>query len=217
MSRSLSSFGIKMMVFLSVGTALYSLRFAAIPWNIWLVVGDEIRALGERLPLPLLAHAMFASTALATGPFQFVAGLRARRPALHRWTGRVYVLACTCAGVAALILASSASGGPIAGTGFAMLGTLWITTTLAGWRAAVARNIDLHRMLMRYSFAMTFGAVTLRLQIPLGLALGFHDYAVMSRVLAYSAWIPNVLAVWVWDSLRSKPVSAATRAPVGAN
>lgn len=216
MNRSLASFGIKMMVFLSLGVALWSLRFAAMPWNIWFGVGDEIRALGERLPLPLLSHAMFALTALATGPFQFVAGLRARRPSVHRWTGRVYVVACVFAGASALVLASSASGGPIAGTGFGILGTLWMTTTLAAWRAAVARNIDLHRALMRYSFAMTFSAVTLRLQIPIGFALGFHSYGEMSRVLAYSAWIPNVLAVWLWDMLRQKPV-AATRATVGAN
>jgi hypothetical protein len=86
-----------------------------------------------------------------------------------------------------------------------------MATTLAAWRAAVARNIDLHRALMRYSFAMTFGAVTLRLQIPLGFAMGFHSYAEMSRFLAYSAWIPNVLAVWLWGVFRHKSIAPMQR------
>ena len=44
--------------------------------------------------------------------------------------------------------------------------------SLAAWRAAVQREFALHLLLMRFSYAMTFGAVTLRLQIPIGFALG---------------------------------------------
>ena len=48
---------------------------------------------------------------------------------------------------------------------------------------------------MRFSYAMTFGAVTLRLQIPIGFMLGYASYSAMSVWLAYTAWIPNVIAV----------------------
>ena len=48
---------------------------------------------------------------------------------------------------------------------------------------------------MRFSYAMTFGAVTLRLQIPIGFVLGYPSYSAMSVWLAYTSWIPNVMVV----------------------
>jgi len=77
-----------------------------------------------------------------------------------------------------------------------MLALSWLGTTFAGWRLAVARNFAVHRILMRFSYALTFAAVTLRLQIPLGfIFLGFTSYREMSVWLAYTCWIPNVIAV----------------------
>jgi hypothetical protein len=54
---------------------------------------------------------------------------------------------------------------------------------------------------MRLSYAMTFGAVTLRLQIPFGLMLGYTSYSAMSVWLAYTSWIPNVIAVLAYTAL----------------
>lgn len=68
--------------------------------------------------------------------------------------------------------------------GFAGLAVCWLATTLAAWRAATQRRFDLRRLLMRFSFAMTFGAVTLRLPIPLRYALGWTSYGAMSVWLA---------------------------------
>ena len=62
------------------------------------------------------------------------------------------------------------------------------------------------------SYAMTFAAVTLRLQIPIGLALGYPDYPAMSPWLAFTSWIPNVAAVALYslaESLRRPAVAAA--------
>jgi hypothetical protein len=146
----------------------------------------------------LFFHAMFASIALIAGPLQFVPGLRSRLPKLHRWAGRLYVLSCLVAGTAGIAVASHAAGGPVAGFGFATLAVLWMATTAAAWSAAVSRDFERHRALMRYSFAMTFGAVTLRLQIPFGFMLfHFHSYAEMSRWLAYTSWIPDLVIVWL--------------------
>lgn len=46
---------------------------------------------------------------------------------------------------------------------------------------------------------MTFGAVTLRLQIPIGFIMGYKNYSAMSVWLAYTAWIPNLLFVSFTD------------------
>jgi hypothetical protein len=112
----------------------------------------------------------------------------------------VYVAACLISGVAALATAPFASGGPVAAVGFAMLAVSWLGATGWAWRAAVARDFDLHRRLMRYSYAMTFGAVTLRLQIPLGVMfLHFESYRDLSVWLAYTSWIPNVIVVAIYN------------------
>ena len=74
------------------------------------------------------------------------------------------------------------------------------------------RQFALHRLLMRFSYAMTFGAVTLRLQIPLGFVLGYPSYSAMSVWLAYTSWIPNVIVVALYsmtEALR-RPVAPAT-------
>jgi hypothetical protein len=66
---------------------------------------------------------------------------------------------------------------------------------------------------------MTFAAVTLRLQIPLGIGLfGFGDYATLSPYLSFTAWLPNVLAVWACDRLTASATNDArgVSAPAGA-
>jgi Predicted membrane protein (DUF2306) len=83
--------------------------------------------------------------------------------------------------------------------GYGILAVLWVAATLGAWRAAVQRQFQLHRLLMRFSYAMTFAAVTLRLQIPVGFALGFQSYSAMSVWLAYTAWIPNVVVVALYS------------------
>jgi hypothetical protein len=99
-------------------------------------------------------------------------------------------------------LRTHAGRGPVAGWGFGILAVLWVAATLGGWWAAVARRLELHRLLMRLSYAMTFGAATLRLQIPIGFMLGFQSHPEMSVWLAYTAWVPNVVAVLFYSALK---------------
>jgi hypothetical protein len=203
MERGITRFGLATMALLAVSVALYSMRFAAVPAHVWLSIDTGIRGVIARVPLPALGHMLVAPIALLLGPFQFMPRIRARYPRVHRISGRIYVAACLIAGVAALATAPYASGGPIAGLGFGTLAFLWITVTAGAWRAAVARLFDLHRLLMRFSYAMTFGAVTLRLQIPIFFMLGFHSYSAASVWLAYTSWIPNVIVVALYSMLEA--------------
>jgi hypothetical protein len=203
MERSINRFAFGTMAVLSVAIALHAMRFEAVLMGVWPAIDDGIRHVIQRVPLQALTHMLIAPFALILGPFQFIPRLRARYPRAHRWSGRVYVAACLIAGIGALATAPYASGGPVAGLGFGILAVLWIGTTAWAWRAAVARNFTLHRTLMRYSYAMTFGAVTLRLQIPFFFIAGFHSYPEMSVWLAYTAWIPNVLVVALWSLLKA--------------
>ena len=203
--------GAATMAVLAVLVALFSFRFVGVIEGVWIDVDPGIRGVVTAHPVEALTHILIAPIALLLGPFQFLPGIRQRLPAFHRWAGRVYVLACLIGGTGGLATSFHASGGPVAGWGFGLLAVLWTAATLGAWWAAVARNFGLHRLLMRFSYAMTFGAVTLRLQIPIGFMMGYASYSAMSVWLAYTAWIPNVIVVALYAVLRRR--SLALRAP----
>jgi hypothetical protein len=204
--------GFVIMAVLAVLVALYSFRFLGVVDGVWAGVDPGIRAVIIADPIGALTHMLVAPIALLIGPFQFIPGLRARHRSLHRWSGRVYVAACLIAGCAGLATAFHASGGPVAGLGFGILAVSWMAATLGGWLAATRRRFDLHRLMMRFSYAMTFGAVTLRLQIPIGFILGYPSYSAMSVWLAYTAWIPNVILVALY-SIWERRIPESARLP----
>ena len=192
------------MVVLATIVAAHALRYYATLENVWFGIDPNIKAVILQAPLQALTHMLIAPAALVLGPLQFFPGLRARHPALHRWSGRAYVLACVVAGIGALATTPFASGGWVAGLGFGILAVLWIGTTVAAWISAVRGRLEWHRLLVRFSYAMTFGAVVLRLQIPIGYALGYASYSSMSPILAFSSWIPNVLVVALYSTLEAR-------------
>jgi len=212
MQQRIAKFGLGFMVVSAVIVALFSLRFYGVPFGHWAPMDPRMRDLITAIPFRALTHMLIAPLALLIGALQFLPRLRARYPRAHRYIGRIYVASCVIAGVGALTMVPHALGGPVAGLGFGILAVLWIAATLGGWWAAVRRKLELHRLLMRLSYAMTFGGVTLRLQIPLGFLLGFSSYAAMSVWLAYTSWIPNVIAVGVYTALERARKRGRTQA-----
>jgi uncharacterized membrane protein len=160
----------------------------------------------------LWVHAALAATALITGPWQFIPGLRARRPQIHRWTGRVYIFCCLVGGVAGLLLASGSTAGPIARAGFGLLAVVWLFVNTNGLRLAMTGRYAEHRQWMIRSFALTFGAVTLRVYMPVA-QVGGIDPLMAYRAIAWLAWVPNLMLAELY--LRSLP--ARRRAAVAAS
>lgn len=174
--------------FLSLAIALVSWRF--------LVLGVP----ASPRPLALYAHIGLAPVALALMPVQFLPRLRARRPGLHRWTGRAYALAILISGVAGLSLALGTDAGPVAATGFALLAVLWLAVTGRAVWLAMAGRIAEHRRWMIRSAALTFAAVTLRLELPLLIAtLGFDTGY---PIVAWLCWVPNLALTELWLARR---------------
>ena len=216
MDKTMARLSYGFMAISAVGVALYSLRYWGVPLGLWALIDAGIAGVIALAPFKALTHMLIAPLALLVGPFQFIPSLRARHPKVHRYLGRVYVACCVIAGIGALAIAPHASGGPIAGWGFGILAVLWIGSALGGWWTAMRRKFALHRLLMRLSYAMTFGAVTLRLQIPIGFMLGYTSYSAMSVWLAYTSWIPNVIVVLVYSALEQSRKRVSSRRPMGA-
>lgn len=151
----------------------------------------------------LIVHVGGAVIALLTGAFQFLAPLRRRWPVVHRWTGRAYAVGCLVGGVSGLMLALGTTMGPVALTGFAGLAFGWLVTTTFGWQHALQRRFVEHRQWMIRSWALTLAAVTLRLYLPIGAALGI-DIAISYPAISWLCWVPNLIVTEIW--LRRRPI-----------
>jgi uncharacterized membrane protein len=141
---------------------------------------------------PLLLHVGGGIVALVLGPWQFLAGLRARRPAVHRLIGRVYLLAVVAAGVGGLLLAPTALAGPAASYGFAALAVLLLVTSTAAFVTIRSRRVARHRVWVTRSYALIFAAVSFRLWLTVGTAVGM-PFEQAYATGAWASWLINLL------------------------
>jgi uncharacterized membrane protein len=178
-------------------------------------VPSNVKANTFPSPLGVDLHIAASAFALLLGPWQFRRSLRARRPQIHRWMGRTYVTACVVGGAAGASIALFSQAGPVAGTGFLVLGVLWVLTTLLGWKAAVQRRYVEHERWMIRSFALTLAAVTLRIYLPVGIMLNHGDFYPAYRAIAWLCWVPNLIVAEIWLRSRRDPAAraAAAQAP----
>jgi uncharacterized membrane protein len=145
----------------------------------------------------LVAHAVFSSVALLTGPWQFLSNFRSRSLRVHRWMGRVYMGTVAAGWLTSLPIAAHAQTGRVASAGFLALGAAWIGTTAAGYRAIRLGQVQAHREWMTRSYALTAAAITLRLYLPIVLVT-HAPFAAGYGLVAWICWIPNLLfAEWL--------------------
>jgi uncharacterized membrane protein YozB (DUF420 family) len=117
----------------------------------------------------LVAHVVCGSIAILVCGFQVWPWFRREHPAIHRRLGRWYVIAGVLpAGLAGLVIGATSPFGPVARVSNVMLATLWLITTLTGWRMARRRRFAEHRRWMLRSFALT---LSIMLNRVLGVAL----------------------------------------------
>jgi uncharacterized membrane protein len=181
-----------LVVLLSLGVALFSLRYFAAP--------EHGALLGLRTGLArlvLLVHVAGGVLALAVGPFQFSGRLRRRAPRWHRRLGRAYVAGVLVGGVAGLPAAWFTEGGLSSHVAFTLLALLWLATTGLAVAAIRRRDVAAHRAWMVRGFALTFAAVTLRLWLPLLLVSG-APFLEAYRTVAWLCWVPNLIAAELW-------------------
>ncbi|HSV57888.1 MAG TPA: DUF2306 domain-containing protein [Variovorax sp.] len=200
--------------FLGATAALFSAAVALASYRYLAGAGPVPPNVGENTFFQpwMMLHVAGAATALLLGPWQFLAGLRSRRPQVHRWIGRVYVLCCLFGGVSGLLLALGSTAGPIATAGFGLLGIAWIATTARGWQLARQRRFRNHREWMIRSFALSFAAVTLRIYLPLPSLLGI-DFLPAYQAISFLCWVPNLLVAEWWLRTRGLSATSGLRRP----
>ncbi|HEX6639750.1 MAG TPA: DUF2306 domain-containing protein, partial [Thermoanaerobaculia bacterium] len=81
--------------------------------------------------------------------------------------------------------------------GFGGLAAATLLTTTIAYLHIRARRFVEHREWMIRSYAMIFGAVTLRLHMPLLAMATQGDFDAVYAIVAWSSWVPNVIwAEW---------------------
>lgn len=152
---------------------------------------------------PLLFHAGGGAIALFLGAWNFWGAFRNKYLDLHRWFGRIYLLAVFVGGTAGLYLAVTAIGGLPTRIGFGTLALLWLATAAMAYLSIRQGDVQAHRGWVIRSYALTFSAVMLRLWLPLFLSLGY-DFQEVYTTVAWLCWVPNLLAAELIISSRKR-------------
>jgi uncharacterized membrane protein len=149
-------------------------------------------------PYAIVLHAVGGSFAPLIGLLQWSTRLRRRWPSLHRWLGRVYLVAgVAIGGSSALWLSFFAYGGPVVRTGMSVVAVLWMVVSAQAYLAIRRGDVAAHREWMMRSLALALGAVTLRVYLPL-LSLAGVPFLYAYRLAAWGSWLPNfALAEWL--------------------
>jgi len=142
-------------------------------------------------------HIIFGGMALCIGWSQFSEKLRRKRLPLHQNLGKLYVGAVAISGSCGIGIGLFATGGWISSLGFVVLGLIWLYTTFSAYMAIRKKDLNLHQGMMIYSYAACFAAVTLRIWLPL-LQLGFGDFLVAYKIVAWLCWVPNLIFAHFW-------------------
>jgi uncharacterized membrane protein len=131
----------------------------------------------------------------AVGWVQFSKKLRKRNMNLHRKVGFLYIVSVLISSICGLYIGFHATGGWVAKVGFITLGIFWFVITLMALKTVKNKEIRLHEKLMIYSYAACFGAVTLRIWLPILVPL-MDGFIPAYRIVAWLSWVPNLIVAY---------------------
>jgi len=110
--------------------------------------------------LAVIVHLLAAVILIVGGAIQFVPQMRERVPALHRWTGRVYLLAAVSTSLAGLYMTwiRGTRGDVTQHVGGSLNAILIILCAVLAVRSALARRFAAHRRWVLRLFMVVSGA-----------------------------------------------------------
>ena len=143
-------------------------------------------------------HVFTSIFTLIAGFTQFSNHIQTYHRPVHRFMGRLYVIAVIFINVpAGFIMAIYANGLLPSKIAFMILDILWFYFTLKGWQAALNKKIALHRQWMIRSFALTFSAITLR-SWRMILEPFIQNELSIYMMDAWLGFVPNLIFAELW-------------------
>ncbi|MBM7773645.1 hypothetical protein JOD54_003849 [Actinokineospora baliensis] len=158
----------------------------------------------------LLTHITFGAVAMVAGFLQVWPWFRRHHRHRHALIGRVYVFGGVLpAAAAGLVVGVTSPFGPVARVSHVLLATLWLVSTVMGYRRARAKDFEAHRVWVVRSYVLTLSTITNRLWGPLvalvltpGLdtTFGGSEVAMVQAIAGITSWlgwtIPLLAVEW---------------------
>ena len=123
---------------------------------------DLDKAFTDRRTLTL-THILPAMLFMVLGPLQFVRRLRSVYPQVHRWSGRIFLMASAVVGVTGLTLAFGKTiGGVDEKAAIALFGSFFLIALAKALRHALRRDFAQHREWMIRGYSIGLAVATIR-------------------------------------------------------
>lgn len=175
--------------------------------------------------LVLIGHLFFTVLILLGGAWQLWPRMRRAYPALHRWNGRLYLLAALLLSLGGLVMVWTRQGRGLGDLGqhlgislnaLLMLGFAWM-----GWRTARRRRFDLHRQWMLRLFLAVAGVWFFRIGLMLWLvvnqgSVGFDPKTFTGPFLTSLSFAQTLLPLGVLELLLRAQASRRALLQAGA-
>jgi hypothetical protein len=160
MKNVLQTSSLVSLVLLTLPFAIYAINFALGGLRDALPEPHYIRSDNPIANLSIFGHMAAGAAITVLVPLQLVPSLRLRLPTLHRWSGRLIILAGIAAAVGGLVyipLRGTIGGMPM-NIGFSLYGVLVLITALQTIRYARARRIAEHNAWALRFFCLALGS-----------------------------------------------------------
>jgi hypothetical protein len=159
----------------------------------------------------MLLHVTFGLLFMLLGPLQFVRRLRAAHPQVHRWCGRVYIVAGLVLGVSALsIVFRFPVGGLNESTAVVFAAAIFLFSLVRAYLYIRQRDVVHHREWMIRAFSLGLAISTDRIVLVLLLIFTMRPFGEVFGIATWISFSLTLLAGEVWVNL-TRPATSVAR------
>ncbi|HZH75698.1 MAG TPA: DUF2306 domain-containing protein [Archangium sp.] len=150
-------------------------------------------------PVQNMIHRLGGTLYMVMGVLQFSKTFRARRPRVHRWMGRAFILLSFAAAISGVTMAyTHGMAGTVELVPSIVFGALMIFATARAYLYARARDLAQHREWMIRSFSIGLGVATIRILYGVGIATTSLTPTQLIGVTFWSGWLVTMAAGEWW-------------------
>lgn len=165
------------------------------------------------------SHILMAAIITLGGTMQLIPWIRARTIAVHRWNGRVFMLAAITASLGGLYVVwirQGGSGDSLSHTSISLNAALILLFAALAWRAAATRNIAAHRRWAMRTFMVTNGVFFLRFGFGAWIVITQAEPSSLTfQIFAFSSYLaPLALTELYFVAKESGPLARFSMAGI---
>jgi hypothetical protein len=159
----------------------------------------------------LFLHINGGALALLMGPWQFWTGLRQRNLAIHRWTGRLFLLGVAMGVTGAVGLSITSTYGWGFAVGLMGLASAWLVTTSMAYYTIRKGLVALHKEWMIRAYVVTFAFVTFRILSDYGPTSRLQPENDKSLTISWVCWVVPLAVTEMIFQVKRVRAAMATR------